>query len=168
MKSDATTEGTPSGRAERALGTAYRYLDKRERTTTEVARHLRREGCDPETVEQTLVNLREGGRLDDHRFARLFTEDKRELEQWGTERIARALVERGVDSETVAAVLNAAHDPQEDASQAEHERALALLRRRFPEPPHTRRDRDRALGVLLRKGYEADLALEILSAYARE
>ena len=35
---------------------------------------------------------------------------------------------------------------------------MALLRRRFPDPPATPRDRDRALGVLVRKGYELELA----------
>jgi len=44
---------------------------------------------------------------------------------------------------------------------------VALLRRRFPTPPRERRDRDRALGALIRKGFESKLALDALSAYAR-
>jgi SOS response regulatory protein OraA/RecX len=47
------------------------------------------------------------------------------------------------------------------------ERALEILRRRFPSPPRERRDRDRALAVLLRKGYEPELALDALTAHAR-
>jgi regulatory protein len=47
------------------------------------------------------------------------------------------------------------------------DRALAVLRRRFPQPPEDRRERDRALGVLLRKGYESDLALDALAVHAR-
>ena len=45
----------------------------------------------------------------------------------------------------------------DDGADAELERALALLRRRFPSPPRERRDRDRALAVLLRKGYDTEL-----------
>jgi regulatory protein len=41
------------------------------------------------------------------------------------------------------------------------------LRRRFPEPPEDRRERNRALGMLMRKGYESELALDALAAYAR-
>jgi regulatory protein len=51
--------------------------------------------------------------------------------------------------------------------QSELDRALGLLRRRFPDPPQDRRDRNRALGMLLRKGYESELALDALAAYAR-
>jgi regulatory protein len=154
------------GQVERALAAAYRFLDKRERTTSEVARRLRHEGFDAETIELTLVALVDGGSVDDRRFARLFTEDKRELEQWGSERIRRTLIERGIDPETVEAALEAGS--VDDAADGDRDRALELLHRRFPEPPQTRRDRDRALGILLRRGYEIELAVEALSAYARE
>ena len=162
------TKQVPGRSVERALGTAYQYLGKRERTAAEVARRLRRDGFDAETVEHSLAALREEGALDDLRFARLFTEDKRKLEQWGSERIRRVLIEREAEPEAVAAALDTGSADDADVSRTERDRALALLHRRFSEPPRTRRDRDRALGVLLRKGYEMDLALEALSSYARQ
>jgi regulatory protein len=111
--------------------------------------------------------LHEEGTLDDRRFARLFTDDKRTLERWGSERIRRALIERGIDSNTVAAVVDASGGDEGSSSDSERGRALAVLQSRFPERPRNRRERDRALGVLLRKGYEPELALEALSAYSR-
>jgi SOS response regulatory protein OraA/RecX len=42
-----------------------------------------------------------------------------------------------------------------------------LLRRRFPDPPRERRERERALSMLLRKGYESELALDALAAHSR-
>jgi regulatory protein len=45
---------------------------------------------------------------------------------------------------------------------------VALLRRRFPTPPSDDRERTRALGVLLRKGYECELAHEAIRAFERE
>ena len=107
------------------------------------------------------------GTLDDHRYARLFSDDKRTLERWGSERIRRALIQRGIDSDTVAAVLDVSGGAPESSPVGERERALALLQSRFPERPRDRRDRDRALGVLLRKGYEPELAVEALSVYSR-
>ena len=74
--------------------------------------------------------------LDDARYARLFVEDKRTLEAWGSERIERELRARGVERELVAAALA---DGDADA-EGELDRALELLRRRFPEPPRDRRD----------------------------
>jgi regulatory protein len=101
------------------------------------------------------------GYLDDERFARLFAEDKRSLEHWGSERIERSLLARGVDPEVASAAVAG------ETTESEFDRALALLRRRFPAAPENRRDRDRALGVLLRKGYGSELALDVLQAHAR-
>ena len=159
-------EDIPEAQVECALGIAYSYLNKRERTAAEVARRLRREGFSPETLAQTLVLLHDQGTLDDRRFARLFIDDKRALDRWGSERIRSVLIQRGVDSDTAAMALDAGGGELDSSSESERERALALLRTRFPERPRNRRDRDRALGVLLRKGYEPELAFEALSAYS--
>ncbi|MBV8991106.1 MAG: RecX family transcriptional regulator [Solirubrobacterales bacterium] len=165
---DPATEGITEAQLESAVRIAYSYLNKCERTATEVARRLRREGFNPQTILQTLALLQDEGTLDDRRFARLFIDDKRALERWGSERIRRVLIQRGVDSDTVDMALDAGGGEQESPPESERERALALLRSRFPERPRNRRDRDRALGVLLRKGYEPELAFEALSAYSRD
>lgn len=124
--------------------------------------HLARKCADPEDVERAIATLVEQGYLDDERFARLFVQDKRELEGWGAERIRQALLARGVDSGVIADGLARA-----GADDSELDRALAILRRRFPSPIGDRRERERALGVLLRKGYDSDLALEAIAAHAR-
>jgi regulatory protein len=147
-------------RLEHALALAYRHLNRRDRTVSEMQRHLQARGCGPEEIEAAIGTLAEQGYLDDARYARLFAEDKRELEQWGSERIQRALLERGVDRELVEQAL------APGATGSEISRAVALLRRRFPTPPQDRRERERALGVLLRKGYESEVALDALVAYA--
>lgn len=153
---------------DQALTAAHRYLNPRERTTTEVRRRLERDGFSAATIAQAIAALHEQGSLDDHRFARLFAQDKRELQQWGSERIRRALIQRGVDAQTVAMVLDGSGDVATEPSESEAQRALSVLRRRFPSPPRSRRERDRALGVLLRKGYEFELAVELLTAYGHE
>ena len=43
----------------------------------------------------------------------------------------------------------------------------ALLARRFPVPPDSPRDRERALGFLVRKGYEPELAYDALRRHAK-
>jgi regulatory protein len=124
--------------------------------------HLRRAGVAPADVEQAITSLVEQGYLDDARFVRLFIQDKRELEDWGTDRITQALLTRGIEPELVDDSLHG-----QDAD-SELERALALLRRRFPSPPGDRRERERALGVLLRKGYDSELALDAIAAHTRD
>jgi regulatory protein len=125
-----------------------------------------------ELAETAIQTLSGQGLLDDTRFAQLFVTDKRALEQWGSERIRRGLLSRGVDRHLVEAALDqeaagSDHGDDGDEPESELDRALALLRRRFPEPPQDRRDRDRALGMLLRKGYESELALDALAAHGR-
>lgn len=145
---------------ERALSLAYRHLNRRERTEQEIRDCLERGGVDAGALEAALAVLRDGGVLDDERFASMFAQDKRELDGWGSERIREALLRRGIAREIVAEAVC------EGDRAAEHERALAILRRRFPAPPRDRRDRDRALGVLLRKGYEPELAFDALTRYS--
>jgi regulatory protein len=122
--------------------------------------HLARKCADPADVDRAITTLVEQGYLDDARFARLFVQDKRELEAWGAERIRQALRARGIDSELIADALG-----ESAAAGDELERALALLRQRFPSLTGERRERDRALAMLLRKGYDAELALEAIAAH---
>jgi regulatory protein len=154
---------------QKALDLAYAYLNPRDRTVSEVQQRLQRRGVSDEVIEKVLEILSEQGFLNDTRFARLFVADKRTLEQWGSERIRRGLLSRGIDRHLVDGALaeepSSAGDHEEPESELD--RAIALLRRRFPDPPHDRRDRNRALGMLLRKGYGSELALDALAAYAR-
>ena len=50
---------------------------------------------------------------------------------------------------------------------SELERAVALLRQRFPAGPAVQRDRERAFGVLARKGYESETAADAVREWAR-
>jgi regulatory protein len=148
-------------RVRRALELAYRQLNRREQTISEMRRHLARRGIEDEAVDGAIEELTEQGYLDDARYARLFAEDKRALEQWGSDRIKRSLQDRGIELDVIEASLTT------DVNDSDHDRALELLIRRFPSPPRDRRERDRALGLLIRKGYDSDLALEVLAAYSR-
>jgi regulatory protein len=145
---------------ERALELAYRYLNRRDRTVEETRRHLEGKGVGAHAVGEAVETLVESGYLDDARFARLFAEDKRELEHWGSDRIRRGLLGRGVDRELIEATLA-------NGSGTELDRALELLGRRFATPPRDGRDRDRAFGVLVRKGYDSELAVDALREHAR-
>jgi regulatory protein len=110
-------------------------------------------------VVRTLV---EDGYVDDARFARLFAQDKRELEQWGSQRIRSNLLARGIARELVEEALAGRAPGEDEPEDGELARAVAFLRGRFGSPARDRGDRDRQLGVLLRKGYDLELALEAL------
>jgi regulatory protein len=156
----------------KAIDLACAHVNRRERTVGEVRAQLERKGVAEAHAEQAVQTLIEQHLLDDERFAEMFVADKRDLEQWGADRIRRGLVTRGIDRELAERALAGSGagsgEAGEDGRDGELERALELLRRRFPDPPRERRERDRALGVLLRKGYEHELAIDALNAHARD
>jgi regulatory protein len=146
-------------RREEAFDAAWRFLAHRDRTEAEVRARLERNDVEPELAEEVIATLLEGGYLDDARFARRFAEDRRALDGWGEERIERRLLELGVGRKDIRAALSAGgHD--------ELTAACALLARRFPTPPDTPRELDRALGFLVRKGYDLELAHDALRRHA--
>jgi len=156
----------PEDGLQRALDAAYRYLGRRDRTEAELRQRLEQAGTTTPVLDEAIAILSEQNVLDDARYARLFVEDKRSLDQWGADRIRRTLASRGVDRELIEQALSA--EDLEGDGDGELERAVELLRSRFPSPPRERKERDRALGVMLRKGYDSEVALDALAAYARD
>jgi regulatory protein len=157
----------PEARLQHALDLSYRYLGYRDRTVLEVRRHLESKRVEPDTIEQAVAELHEQGYLDDARFARRFAEDRRTLDHWGDERIERKLQAAGVDAEHIAAALHGAGDDGQ-APPSQFEAALETLRGRFRVPPESEKDRNRALGFLVRKGYELETAYDAIRAYGRD
>ena len=135
-----------------ALELAYCQLGRRDRSEAEVRRHLARRGLDRALVDTAVARLREQGYLDDGRFARRFAADRRTLDGWGAGRIEAALRAAGVPPEHVAAACGERGDEEELAA------AVALLRRRVTLPPGDDRERQRALALLVRRGYELEIA----------
>jgi regulatory protein len=144
---------------QQAFDVAWRLLARRDRTEAELVQAFLKARVEPALAGEVLEELRTGGYVDDATFARRFTEDRRNLDGWGSERIARRLTALGVSREHVHAAL--AGDDHDDLAAA-----VALLERRFPTPPATPRERDRALGHLVRKGYELELAHDALRRHA--
>ena len=122
--------------------------------------HLSGRGVQPEVANAVVTELTEQGYLDDERFARRFAEDKRTLDHWGSERIERRLRELGIGRALAAEAAAPGEEGELDA-------AVALLARRFPAPPREERDLSRALGLLVRSGYELELAHDAIQAYRR-
>jgi regulatory protein len=152
----------PGARLAHALDLAYRWLGHRDRTVAEVRRHLESKRVEPATIDAVIAELGRQGYLDDAEYARRFAEDRRRLDGWGADRIGRRLHTLGVAEQHVVAALAAqALDDELDA-------AIAVLRRRVRVPPQDDRARERALGMLARRGYELELAYEAVRRFERE
>jgi regulatory protein len=151
----------PQAQLQTALDLSFTFLGQRDRTVAEVRRHLERKRVEPAGIDAAVAELERQGYLDDARFAECFAEDRRTLDAWGADRIERRLLALGIEPELAAAV----------APGAEHDElfaAVALLRRRLRDAPGTDRDRERALGLLARRGYELELAYDAVRAFERD
>jgi regulatory protein len=144
---------------QRAIELAWKAIGRREHTVAQLRSYLEGKRAEPEAIEAAIAELSQAGVLDDASYARRFADDKRSLDRWGAERIERELRRRGVSDELVAQAL-ASRD-----RGGELEAALELLTARFPEPPEDDRTRDRAWRLLVRRGYEPELAYEAVRAY---
>jgi regulatory protein len=145
---------------ERALQLAYRAVGRRERTVAELRTLLERKRVEPEAIDDAVTELIQAGLLDDARYASRFAEDKRELERWGSERIARELQRRGVPPALIETAI------ADRSREAELETAMLVLEQRVPAPRDDR-DRDRAWRLLVRRGYEAEVAYEAVRRHER-
>lgn len=148
-------------RMQRALELGYRFLGHRDRTCQEICSHLLRKEVSEAEADAAVAELLRQGYLDDARFAQRFAEDRRALDGWGPDRIGRRLRELGVDPEHVEAALGVRD--RDDELEA----AVAVLQAKLRHPPTDDRERNRALGLLARRGYDLELAHEAIRALAR-
>ena len=146
---------------ERAIDLAHRALATRERTVAELRAYLESKRIEPEGIEAAVSELIDGGLLDDAAYAVRFAEDRRALRRWGRERIERDLRRRGVEAEIVDAAVNSQGREEEMVA------AVELLGERFASPLESERDRDRAWRLLVRRGYEPELAYDAVRLHER-
>jgi regulatory protein len=139
---------------------ALRALSYKERTESELRAWLAEREVGEDEIEEVIALLAEAGAIDDAGFARRYAEDKRALAGWGPDRIARSLEQRGI----VHGDIEAALAGEDEAGQLE--RAIALLRGRGIACD-AERERERALGLLVRRGYPLELAYEAVRAVER-
>jgi regulatory protein len=144
---------------QKAFERALKSISVRERTQGEVEAFLARRGYETGVVEDVVRALREEGLVDDAGYARRFAEDRRLLDSWGNERIARDLERRGVERELVDQAL-AGHGVEDQLALA-----IELLDRRFPLPFDGDRERDKAWRMLVRRGYEPELAYSAIRTH---
>ena len=96
--------------------------------------------------------------LDDARYAEQFTEDRRSLNGWGPERIEQDLARRGIPAEVIEPAL--AQRSREDELAA----ACGLLQERFSALKDDRA-RNRAWQLLVRRGFDTELAYDAVRSH---
>lgn len=145
---------------EDAYELALKALGYKERTESELRGWLAERGVEDPEIDEVIALLAEAGAIDDAGFAQRYAADKRLLAGWGPDRIAKTLQGRGVAREHIESALGG------DDESAQLERATSLLLDRGMSCTGER-ERERALGLLVRRGYPLELAYDAVRAAER-
>ncbi len=145
--------------ADELLARALAALGRKALTEAEMREWLASREVEQEEIERVISFLTENLALDDRAFATSFASDKRELSGWGRDRIREVLLRRGVERHLVEEAL------AED-QETEVDRAVRVLRERGADLGDDR-GRQRALGLLARRGYEAEEAYAAIRIASR-
>ena len=113
---------------------------------------------EPDLIDAVVAELESTHVIDDARYAERFTDDRRELSGWGPERIELELRKRGIPEELIAPALSRRTRQDELAA------ARGLLAERFAALEDDRA-RNRAWQLLVRRGYDAELAYDAVRAH---
>jgi regulatory protein len=138
---------------------ALRILNYRFNSEAELRRKLAAKDFDDDTIDATIVRLREEKWLDDARFAEAFVRT-RMRKRIGRLRIRRELMAAGIDDDVAAGALRRNRD-----DDGEREAALAVARKRAARLDLALpADRNKLTAYLLKQGYDMALIREVVRA----
>jgi regulatory protein len=84
---------------------AFRYLGRRQHSTSELRIKLKQKGYETELINEVLDDLKQKNHLDDKKFAEMFVEEKIKLKLWGEQKLRSELIKRGIKSEIISDIL---------------------------------------------------------------
>ena len=140
------------------LQKARKWCALQERCVLETEQRLLNWGMAEDVLPEAIQKLTEEGFIDESRFARLFASGKFHVLKWGRIKIEAELRQRKISRDCIRQGLN-------EIDEEEYKRTLSkLLNQKINSLNKStpREARQKALKYILSKGYEADLALNIL------
>ncbi|MDD5220333.1 MAG: regulatory protein RecX [Candidatus Bipolaricaulis sp.] len=126
---------------------------------------MREAGFSPEDADAAVRRAIEEKRIDDRLFARLWVDDRLLHHPLSRRAVEQELAERAVPREHIAAALDASYAPSREPEVARELAAARWARLAAIEPEVRRR---RVIDHLLRRGFTAGLAADIVRQVERE
>jgi len=147
-----------------ALNRAVEMLARRACSQGEIEKKLRMLQYAPQTIEMVIYKLQRENLLDDRSFSDQWVE-YRSQGKYGPRRIYQELRQKGVSQEVAQEALEAIGE-EDQMAQAVHLAKKSLSRPKAGEDP--KKTLQRALNMLVRRGYDWDTAREACRAAVRE
>ena len=154
------------------LDAALRFLEVRPRSVAEVRRRLTSAGYREDLVTNTLDRLVDLQMLDDESFARQWVESRDRARPRGERALQAELRQKGIESDTIAAVLEDRRGSETDHDVGEplpDERAARRLLDRHANAlgrvTDLRVRRQRAYALLARNGFGPDICRQAAASW---
>ncbi len=170
-KGEFDSEMTPQPRerktktAQQALQSLMRLCSRGEKSTGDALRLMRTWGV-PEAEQRGVLDKLIADRyIDNRRYAEAYTREKSQLAGWGERKIAMQLRLKGVERETISAVLA---ELMEDDSMAERLQEKLLKKLCTVKAANDYELRGKLLRYALGLGYDYDMAAEAVDRVAKQ
>ena len=170
-KGEFDSEMTPAPRerktktAQQALQSLMRLCSRSEKSTGDALRLMRTWGV-PEAEQRGVLDKLIADRyIDNRRYAEAYTREKSQLAGWGERKIAMQLRLKGVERETISAVVA---ELMADDSMAERLREKLMKKLRTVKAANDYELRGKLLRYALGLGYDYDMAAETVDRVAKQ
>jgi regulatory protein len=138
-----------------AKSVAVRLLSRREHSAFEIRDKLRQRDFDEGEIEQTIIELQQGGWLSDERFAEAYIR-MRQQKGFGPIRIAIELNERGVKESIVDDYLQADDEGWQQTLEQQY------LKKYKNKPVEDYNDRAKRIRFLQYRGFALDVIYQLV------
>ena len=148
----------------KAKAHALQYLSYRDRSKLELSQYLSKKEYSPPVIQKTLDYLTEINYVDDHRFALRWGQYKINKNKLGKNRLYFELLGKGVNKETIEAILNTLYEENPEmelAAQCARKKWITL--KSFEEKKKKRL----LVQYLQRKGFSSDIIYQSLRTLAK-
>ena len=169
-KGEFDNEMTPQPRerktktAQQALQSLMRLCARSEKSTGDALRLMRTWGV-PEAEQRAVLDKLLADRyIDNRRYAEAYTREKSQLSGWGERKIAMQLRLKGVERETISAVLSELMD---DDDKRERLREKLQRKLRSTKAVNDYELRGKLLRYALGLGYDYDMAADAIDEVVR-
>ena len=139
-----------------AKSVAVRLLSRREHSALEIRDKLLKRDFDEGEIEQTIIELQQGGWLSDERFAEAYIR-MRQLKGFGPIRISIELRERGVKESIVDDYLQADDEGWQQTLEQQY------LKKYKNKPIVDYNDRAKRIRFLQYRGFALDVIYQLVS-----
>lgn len=137
-RASRTAKPKPAGPTGTAYDAALRYLGHRQRSVSEIHRHLRGKKFDDEAIAAAIDNLRAQRYVDDEAFARYWLEQRERFRPRGDRGIRMELAQKGVSRDVIDVVLGE-RSPDADIEQAKKALSRPMTRWTMLTAPERKR-----------------------------